>query len=95
LEVRRGACRGGGHGQDDESGGRKHVRIVYANQMRCAVRWLEIGLVCSSSRGAVYAFAFYALAAYAFGFYAFAALVPAPGKGIDGPRMMDSQAAAS
>ena len=33
-----GAWKGGGHGQDDESGGRKHVRIVYANQMRCSVR---------------------------------------------------------
>jgi hypothetical protein len=100
LEVRRGACKGGGHGQDDESGGRKHVRIVYANEVRCAARWLEIRLLCSSSRGAVYAFAFYAFAAYtfavyAFAVYAFAALVPAPGNGIDGPRMMDSHAAAS
>jgi hypothetical protein len=47
-------------------------------------------LVCSSSRGA-----FYALAFYTFAVYAFAALVPAPGNGIDGPRMMDSHAAAS
>ena len=90
LEVRRGACRGGGHGEDDESGGRKHAWIVYANAMRRTVRWLEIGLVCSSSRGAVYAFA-----VYDFAVYAFAVLVPAPGKGIDGPRMMDSHAAAS
>ena len=66
------------------------MRIVYANELRCAVRWLEIGLVRRSSRGAVYAFGF-----YAFAFYAFAALVPAPGNGIDGPRMMDSHAAAS
>jgi hypothetical protein len=86
------------------------VRIVYANEVRCVARRLEIGLVCSSSRGAVYAFGFYAFAAYAFAayafaaytfavyafaFYAFAALVPAPGNGIDGPRMMDSHAAAS
>ena len=78
--------------------------------MRRTVRWLEIGLVCRSSRRAVYAFAFYAFAVYAFAFYAFAVyafavyafavyafavLVPAPGKGIDGPRMMDSHAAAS
>ena len=61
------------------------MRIVYANELRCTVRWLEIGLVCRSSRCAVYAFAA----------YAFAALVPAPGNGIDGPRMMDSHAAAS
>jgi hypothetical protein len=85
LEVRRGACKGGGHGQDDESGGRKHVRIVYANAVRCAARRLEIRLVCSSSRGAFCTFAV----------YAFAVLVPAPGNGIDGPRMMDSHAAAS
>jgi hypothetical protein len=90
LEVRWGARKCGGHGQDDESGGRKHVRIVYANAVRCAVRRLEIRLVCSSSRGA-----FYALAFYTFAVYAFAALVPAPGNGIDGPRMMDSHAAAS
>lgn len=81
------------------------MRIVYANEVRCVARRLEIGLVCSSSRGAVYAFGFYAFAAYAFAayafavyafaFYAFAALAPAPGNGIDGPRMIDSHAAAS
>jgi hypothetical protein len=100
LEVRRGACRGGGHGQNDESGGRKHPRIVSANAMRRTAFRLEIGLVCRSSRGAVYAFGFYAFAADAFAFYTFAvytfaALVPAPGNGIDGPRIMDSHAAAS
>ncbi len=63
------------------------------------MRGLEIGLVCSSSRGAVCAFGFYALAADAFAadafaVYAFTALVPAPGNGIDGPRIMDSHAAA-
>jgi hypothetical protein len=57
-------------------------------------------LFCSSSRGAVYAFAVYTFAVYtfavyAFAVYAFAVLVPAPGNGIDGPRMMDSHAAAS
>ena len=71
------------------------MRIVYANQMRCAVRGLEIRLVCRSNRGAVYTFAAYAFAAYVFAVYNFAALVPAPGNGIDGPRMMDSHAAAS
>lgn len=71
------------------------MRIVYANAVRCAVRGLEIRLVCSSSRGAFYALAFYTFAVYAFAVYAFAVLVPAPGNGIDGPRMMDSHAAAS
>jgi hypothetical protein len=44
---------------------------------------------------AVAAFAFYAFAVYTFAVYTFAVLVPAPGNGIDGPRMMDSHAAAS
>jgi hypothetical protein len=44
---------------------------------------------------AFYAFAVYTSAVYTSAVYTFAVLVPAPGNGIDGPRMMDSHAAAS